>query len=148
MLYNTQTKTRIDEQAFRMLHPNVSFPQSLTDDILIPYKHCNLNYPQQPINNSTEKVTEDGEELANGTWQVKWKLVEKTIEEIQAEEDAALTAIRVTRNMLLANTDWTQGADIPVEIQKKWAPYRTLLRDFTSTIVDPTLPYEFPNVPV
>lgn len=38
-------------------------------------------------------------------------------------------AIRAKRNALLAQTDWTQSIDIPVETQVKWRPYRQALRD-------------------
>ena len=40
------------------------------------------------------------------------------------------TAIRTERDRLLANSDWTQGADSPLTSAKKteWATYRTKLR--------------------
>jgi len=52
---------------------------------------------------------------------------------------------RSTRNLLLAETDWTQVADAPVS-QVAWATYRQLLRDvpsqaeFPTTIAWPTKP--------
>ena len=40
------------------------------------------------------------------------------------------TRIRTERDRLLANSDWTQGADSPLTSAKKteWATYRTKLR--------------------
>lgn len=48
-----------------------------------------------------------------------------------AEELAAKAAAeaRAFRDQLLAQTDWTQAADVPQAIKDKWAPYRQALRD-------------------
>jgi len=48
--------------------------------------------------------------------------------------------MRQRRNMLLTDSDWTQGADSPLSDAKKaeWATYRQALRDLTSTYPDPT----------
>jgi hypothetical protein len=45
-----------------------------------------------------------------------------TVEEQSAE-------VRDKRDRLLAETDWTQAADIPQATKDKWAPYRQALRD-------------------
>jgi hypothetical protein len=37
--------------------------------------------------------------------------------------------IRADRNDRLAQTDWTQAADVPQATRDKWAPYRQALRD-------------------
>jgi hypothetical protein len=37
-------------------------------------------------------------------------------------------SIREERNKLLAESDWTQGKDIPDEISTPWAEYRQALR--------------------
>ena len=46
--------------------------------------------------------------------------------------------IRQQRNLLLNQSDWTQGNDSPLSNDKKteWAKYRTLLRDFPSTFTE------------
>ena len=49
------------------------------------------------------------------------------------------------RNLLLADCDWTQGADVPDAIKSKWQSYRQALRDITkaastSDVVWPTKP--------
>ena len=41
--------------------------------------------------------------------------------------------IRGTRNLLLIQSDWTQGKDIQSDISEPWANYRQLLRDITKT---------------
>lgn len=39
--------------------------------------------------------------------------------------------VRQQRDRLLAETDWTQAADVPQATKDKWAPYRQALRDIT-----------------
>ena len=50
------------------------------------------------------------------------------------------TRIRTERDRLLANSDWTQGADSPLASAKKteWATYRTKLRDVPKDQKDKT----------
>lgn len=37
--------------------------------------------------------------------------------------------VRLARDILLTQTDWTQAADVPQATKDKWAPYRQALRD-------------------
>lgn len=46
-----------------------------------------------------------------------------------------LNSIRVERTKRLAECDWTQVPDAPVDKQA-WATYRQALRDFTNTVED------------
>lgn len=60
----------------------------------------------------------------------------------QAERD--LITIRLKRNNLLSESDWTQFNDSPLSNEKKleWATYRQLLRDITNST-----PYTLPIKP-
>jgi len=55
-------------------------------------------------------------------------------------------SIRNQRNMLIAQTDWTQANDVPEATKTKWAAYRQALRDvpqqagFPNNITWPTSP--------
>ena len=40
-----------------------------------------------------------------------------------------MNQLRVERNGLLAQTDWTQNADVPEATKTKWQAYRQELRD-------------------
>ena len=65
--------------------------------------------------------------------------------EIKRQQDALTEPIRSERNKLLADTDWTQIDDSPVN-KEDWATYRQALRDipqqdgFPTTIVWPVKP--------
>ena len=63
---------------------------------------------------------------------VIWTLVkrDKTAEELQAEADQKAELWRKERNARLAESDWTQVADAPVD-KTAWAAYRQALRDIT-----------------
>lgn len=75
----------------------------------------------------------DGEVVARG----------KTSEELAAEEAAGAEIIAISkmmelrkeRNKLLAESDWTQAADSPLDDATKaaWQTYRQALRDITET---------------
>lgn len=61
-------------------------------------------------------------------------LREKSQEEIDEEIESKWNNIRLTRNSLLLNCDWTQLIDSPLSLEKKeeWANYRQQLRDITN----------------
>lgn len=50
--------------------------------------------------------------------------------------EVRLGAVRVERNGLLSQSDWTQAVDSPLTAEKKteWATYRQQLRDLPSTL--------------
>jgi len=59
-----------------------------------------------------------------------------TLEEWDSKFEALKSAelireLREKRSRLLAETDWTQGADIPEATKIEWQPYRQALRDIT-----------------
>jgi len=72
------------------------------------------------------------------------QFVEPPEPEQPSEQLAA--AARSRRNGLLAQTDWTQAADVPQATKDLWAPYRQALRDvpqqsgFPTEIVWPVKP--------
>ena len=44
--------------------------------------------------------------------------------------ESALAEVRVERNKKLVESDWSQGADVPVGIKTTYQTYRQALRDF------------------
>ena len=49
-----------------------------------------------------------------------------------SEFDMAINSLRVKRNALLTETDWTVLPDSPVSDKTAWQNYRTELRDLTN----------------
>jgi hypothetical protein len=71
-------------------------------------------------------------------------LTEEEIQARQAEEAAdgtdaerAMRGLRELRDKRLADTDWTQGADVPDAIKNAYTSYRQALRDITKTHNNP-----------
>lgn len=62
-----------------------------------------------------------------------------------ADPDVLSARMRYQRDRLLAESDWTQTNDAPVD-QSAWATYRQALRDFPSTWT-PSETVEFPDPP-
>ena len=48
---------------------------------------------------------------------------------VTVTNDMIMNQLRVERNGLLAQTDWTQNADVPDATKTKWQAYRQELRD-------------------
>lgn len=85
MLINTDTFQRVEDYQLRQLYPNVSFPQKLSDAALVDFPYKVLNYPEQPATPSHQKVVDGGNEEINGEWFIVWQVVDKTPEELYAE---------------------------------------------------------------
>ena len=49
---------------------------------------------------------------------------------------SAIADVREQRNKKLVESDWSQGADVPVGIQTAWAEYRAKLRNLPATTSD------------
>jgi uncharacterized protein YjiS (DUF1127 family) len=81
----------------------------------------------------------------DGKWEVDGnsrRLIEPSDEyKINNPTDKLLNIIRIQRNLLLTECDWTQLSDAPLTAGKKqeWQEYRQALRDLPET-VDPYNP--------
>lgn len=106
-------------------NPNVSFPRKVSDEWLAGYGVYPYTRPAPPeYDDLTWRLIDDDFVEVNGAWMLPYKLEALPLE--QAERN-----VRFRRNDLLADTDWTQVADAPVD-QAAWATYRQALRDITT----------------
>lgn len=105
---------------------------------------------------SNERYNELQQKLINGGVEldvVNGELVTVPIPTLSDEEQAAqdLQALRVARNKLLADSDWTQLPDAHVKNRFEWSEYRQALRDITQKyrsledVVWPKKPNEVTN---
>lgn len=104
----------------------------------------------QAIANANDEysvVSESGYE--GQRFYINGSFVNNASEEIEAElYENDLNDLRNERNILLAQSDWTQSPDSPLSDSKKteWATYRQQLRDFPSSNPDLANPI-FPTKP-
>jgi len=113
-------------------NPNTSFPKRIPDDMLADWGVYPVVYTDLPsIDDRTQKVEQEATpSLFAGAWTVGWTTSDKTAEEVQEYDDNQAASVRSERDGLLAQSDWTQVADAPVDATV-WATYRQALRDIT-----------------
>jgi hypothetical protein len=133
----------VSEQGFRAMHPNISMPQQLTEATLNDFGADVVFEGPQPTGGTVYQYSQAaGVEQIGGKWYTKYILGpvftdgETTAVEqeaaYKATKDAAQAAsVRQQRSDKLANCDWTQVDDSPVD-KAVWATYRQALRDITS----------------
>lgn len=79
MLIDTRTLAKVSEYNFRMAHPNISFPETLTDEVLTPFDHAVFTFTPQPeFNNWTHEISEGKPEYHDGKWYQMWVLTPVT----------------------------------------------------------------------
>ena len=120
----------VTEQEFRAMHPNTSFPAQLSAQLLDDMgADVVFEGPQaQPTRYQT--AYRDGVEQISGKWFTKWSVADMDDDGKAAVDAAHAKAVRDDRTKRLADCDWTQLPDAPVDTTA-WAAYRQALRDIT-----------------
>jgi len=125
-------------------NPQVSFSSVVSDATLAEYSVFPVAATTQPTTDHTQRVTEGTPTLVGVVWTQTWTVTD--LSELELAEAIAnqWTRVRRDRNRLLADCDWTQLPDTPVDATV-WTTYRQLLRDITTqsdpfNIVWPTKP--------
>ena len=80
---------------------------------------------------ATQHLEEGPALLIGGVWTQNYIVSDLSADESAAKVGAQWTVIRAERNRLLADCDWTQLPDVPVDAAA-WATYRQALRDVTN----------------
>lgn len=122
----------ITDSEFRSLHPNTGFPQVLTAELLDSFGvDAVLEGPQaQPTRYQIafrDGVTQDEQ----GRWFTKYSVSDMDADAIAALDAQQAVSQRAERTRLIAESDWTQLPDSPVDKQA-WSVYRQALRDLPS----------------
>ena len=122
---------------YKQVFPNTSFPASgPSDDFLASQGAVKVSVFREH-NRATQRLVSCDPVVENGFAYVV-EVVDKTEEEIAADVASKAANVRAARDRALADSDWTQVADAPVD-KTAWATYRQALRDLPSNP-------EFPNV--
>ena len=119
------TNDQIDQYPYtvgdlRRDNPSTSFPHQIPDEVFAEYGVVKVKATDQPsFDNLVERPKELLPVLTDGEWVQQWTT--------EFYVDAA-DRVRGHRDRLLAQSDWTQVADAPVD-KTAWAIYRQSLRD-------------------
>lgn len=117
----------------RAAYPNTSFPAELAgfEAAIADMGYAVVQQVPQPAVTYTQNVTEGAPAKSGGTYQQTWIVSDASAEEVTERTDAQATNVRQDRNQRLADCDWTQLPDAPVDATA-WATYRQTLRDVTA----------------
>lgn len=144
-LRNRNTGAVITESEFRSLHKNTSFPAQIRYD---EWGYDIVFEGPQVTGNRYQFSQRSGVEQINGKWYTKYVLgpifTDRSATETEpamsaVEQEAAYKAqkdaeraknVRADRNKRIADCDWTQLPDAPVDAAV-WATYRQALRDIS-----------------
>lgn len=112
--------------------PNTSFSLPLEDQDLSDFGVTTVVRTEPPeFDPDFETLVEDTPTLVEDKWQQVWNVIALPAEVIQDREEQVIRSVRDERNGLLAESDWTQLPDSPVD-SEPWAVYRQALRDLPS----------------
>lgn len=132
------------ESEFRALFPNTSLPL-LTEAVLNELGADVILEGAQAQPTRYQIGFRDGVKQVDGKWFTKYSVSDLDADGIALKDAEQAKSVRAERNRLIAESDWTQLADAPVD-DLAWALYRQALRDlplqdgFPWDIVYPTKP--------
>lgn len=115
---------------YRTFFSNTSFPSTGPSDEFLAEQGAKKVSVFKPYDQDTEKLV-SVDPYEEGDWVYTVAVEPKTPEELQADLDSKAAKARAQRNLLLADSDWTQVLDAPVD-RTAWATYRQALRDISS----------------
>jgi hypothetical protein len=85
----------------------------------------------KPAYDYTKNVSIGTPQNIDGDWTQIWNVTDATTEEIDERISDKWEEVRLERNRLLSESDWTQLPDSPVLDVDVWKVYRQDLRDVT-----------------
>ena len=113
-------------------NPNTSFPKTLKEPVLASYDVYPAvigNIPDYDTRTQDVILNTSAEQI-NGVWTINYSIVNRTVEEIAANDVLAEKDNRTQRNNLLSETDWWASSDLTMTAEQ--TAYRQALRDITS----------------
>jgi hypothetical protein len=116
----------------KMDNPNVSFPVTISTELLNSFGVYIVTEVTSPTYEYTKVISEINPTLIDGVWTQTWLVEDATTEEIEERTSEKWDEIRSTRNTLLSESDWTQVSDSPLNSSQEWKDYRQSLRDITN----------------
>lgn len=120
----------VDTGDLNLLFPDTSFPASGPSQEWLDSNNCKPLTLWKSYDATTQKLTPTTPYLEDGVV-YGVQVEDKTQQELDQDRESAAAKVRAQRNRLLAESDWTQVQDAPVD-KTVWAAYRQELRDISS----------------
>ena len=128
---------------YKQIFSNVSFPASGPSHAFLAENNAYKVNLFKDHDRATQKLVPCEPYIEDG-WAYTVTVEDKTAEDIAADVASKSAQVRAQRNRLLADSDWTQVLDSPVD-KEAWAAYRQALRDLPEQEGFPEV--EFPHDP-
>jgi len=111
---------------------NYCYARRLTDEQVTHFGVYKKQIVTPPYHEPATQSLEEGPAvLVNGVWTQNYIVSDLSADASAAKVGAQWNVVRAERNKLLADCDWTQLPDAPVDAAA-WATYRQALRDITT----------------
>jgi hypothetical protein len=110
---------------------STSFPLQATDEMLASFGVERVFFSTPPEITNTQALVEGTPVIVDNQWTQVWAVRDMTAEEVASRNESQAANIRAQRGTKLAECDWTQVADAPVN-KAIWATYRQALRNIPS----------------
>jgi len=111
---------------------NYCYARRLTEEQVVHFGVHKKQIVTPPYHDAATQHIEEGPALLiDGVWTQNYIVTDLSADDSAAKVGAQWTVIRAERNKLLAESDWTQLPDAPVDAAA-WATYRQALRDITT----------------
>ena len=130
-IINNATQYPYTISELRNSYPNVSLPENISDEALIEWDMYVVTPTPMP-SDYTKNITEGTPTLIDGVYYKSWIQTDASEAEINYRIESKWEEVRILRNELLSECDWTQLSDIPTETKESWLIYRQSLRNITS----------------
>ena len=114
----------------RLQNKNTSWPTQISDEVAADFGVFPVTPAPQPVDNYTINLQRTAIKQGN-KWLEQWIETPATPEQITERTNGKAAGVRADRNQRLAECDWTQLTDAPVN-HTTWATYRQALRDVTN----------------
>lgn len=143
---NIKTKEIVEPSDIMEANRNVCFPAGVwSDEMLSEFGYAELNYPETLAPGPYEYLEEGVPVEKDGKWYRSFTKKDMTEEQKSSVFEEQWHKFKIERTMMLANSDWTQLSDSPVN-KEEWAIYRQTLRDLPESVDDP-FKVEWPTPP-
>lgn len=134
------------EHNFKLLHPNISFPQPITADHVKAFGYGIYKQTEPPTVKPWQKAIEvDPVKNESDVWVQSWEIESLTPQErIEKETYFQITNKRIAEGFL-QKSDWTMLPDVDIKNKDEWRAYRAQLRAIAKN--PPSEIDQWPQVP-
>ena len=110
----------------RRANPGTSFPKKISDETAAEFNCFPVTPATQPADDYTVNLSRTAIKQGDG-WVEEWISTPATPEQVTERTEVKAAEVRQQRDELLADCDWTQLPDAPVDAVA-WQLYRETLR--------------------